>query len=142
MSEVVQELRKILAEHSPEMLTVIQASPDACWIDGQKCPYGQPRGQFQHRPKIFCVIPIGPGSGCTKLLDNTGEFDQMGRSFIEGEVERRIDSRVDEKEVTLDSELRAVADEVENVEKATLLLAAELVEKIRPHFKIVRTEDL
>ena len=130
--DTLQKLVEIIKKNAPEVINIIR--PDTCWLDGDRCPYGQPNGKFSNRPSSFCVMPTGRGSGCQKLLDNIAEFDQMI-----GDLEERVH----EKKVTLDSELRAVADqELADVDKAILILAADIIKEIELDYKIVRTDDL
>jgi len=30
-------------------------SRERCWVDGLRCPYGSPEGQFELRPQKFCI---------------------------------------------------------------------------------------
>lgn len=143
MSSTAERLREILQKNNSGKLTVIQASPKACWLDGQDCPYGQPYGQFRYRPTVFCIIPTRDGSGCTKLLEYSDDLDHVGGGFIESEIERRIDERVEEKQVKFDGEVRAVADELDDpAEKETLKLAADIIERVRLYHKMVWSEDI
>ena len=138
--DTLQKLVEIIKKNAPEVPNIVRS--DTCWLDGDRCPYGQPNGKFSNRPSSFCVMPTGRGSGCQKLLDNVGEFDQM-IGDLEERIEKTIDERVREKRVTLDSELRAVADrELTDVDKATLILAADIIKEIELDYKIVRTDDL
>lgn len=141
----LERLARIVKENQPKTLSATRIdafTSDTCWLDGDMCPYGRPNGKFINRPINFCIVPTGPGTGCSKLFDNVDELNQMTKGHIESEIEKRIDEIVRERSVTLDSELRAAADELESVEKETLVLAADIIEKNKPHHLIVRFDDL
>ena len=147
--DTLERLIEIVRQNAPEALKA-PSNTRTCWLDGDECPYGRPDGKFIYRPVISCIIPIKGGNGCSKLFDNTYALDQMRRAYIEGQtdegidkgVQERIDNWVSKEGVTLDSELRVVADELEGVDKVMLQLAADIIKEAKPDYRIARIDNL
>lgn len=128
--DTLQRLIEIVKQNAPRVLIV---PPDTCWVDGNRCPYGSPNGKFEDRPK-FC-------SSCQKILLIADDLREL--TDDESALDMLKDTLVDDKGVTLDSELRAAADNaLENAEKEVLILAADIIEEIMPDHKIVRADDI
>jgi len=41
-----------------------------CWLDGLNCPYGNPNGRFDLRPRVFCL-------DCSKVATCRDDFEEM-----------------------------------------------------------------
>lgn len=145
MENLAAELKQLLVEHAPEMLGVInapsQVSPQACWLDGDACPYGKPNGRFQDRPIMFCHLGE---SGCRRLDVFVADIDKFSSNYFENETEKRIAEAVEEESSSLALELSAIADEVSDpLAQRTLKLAGKIIEEDPDlNRRIIRVEDI
>lgn len=122
-------------EYAPEILpeSEIQPPPEACWLNGEKCPYGQPNGQFDQRPESFCHLG---DNGCGKLRGHLQDL----RGFLMREV-------INQEAVSLAGELEEIVEDtdspLEPIERATLKSAIKILAKDpRTNYKIVRVENI
>jgi len=73
-----------------------------CWVDDSNCPYGNPEGKFESRPRGFCTR-----GGCQKITDAEEEFGEL----LFGEIGHPVsleDWLRENKPSTLADELSAV----------------------------------
>jgi len=104
---------------------------NTCWVDGEKCPYGLPGGRFDQRPEQFCFVPFANKSGCNKLRPLADVIEGMaGEIRLEAKT-TEIEDSIEKEKVTLDSEVRVVADDGEftDDEKKIVNLAADLIQR-------------
>lgn len=101
----------------------------ACWLDGEECPYGRPGGQFLKRPRVDCKPKTKESMGCSKLSENSDEFDDLMREDVRESIEEEVSEKVKKAVTKVSSELRALADQADDQEKKVLKLAAELIEE-------------
>ncbi|MDO8669071.1 MAG: hypothetical protein Q7K65_02130 [Candidatus Buchananbacteria bacterium] len=136
-SEILYRLGKIVVEHAP--LFIMPPPANACWVDGDKCPYGLPNGRFQDRPIQICHL-----GGCKKLV----VVKEMADEYIESELADRtdvaIDAMIEKEQVDLSSELRVIAKEdvEEELEAKILELIADFLERNDHDKKIIRVNDI
>ena len=67
-----------------QILEVYKTEKDACWFDGNKCPFGTPNGKLTEAPLRWCTK-------CQTVRNNSqvlGEF--LMRAEIEEEIEEEI----------------------------------------------------
>src|SRR3989344_6934632 len=115
-----------LAKLSEELINsgviqiVAKATPDTCWLDGSRCPYGYPGGAFEKRPTA-CFMG---DSGCRKLNDHKQDIIQSSKILIEEEAEPKLQEVFDRFGRTLSSEINTLAEELEitNLEKTILVI--------------------
>ena len=156
-SGLTKELVKIagLPENVFELLEKLKElerkgpkSGRACWIDGEECPYGRPRGQFLFRPKQFCRPGVGPGTGCQKINDSE-DLTVMKEEALRQEWQEQLSEIVKETTLKLSCEVRTVAESEENKQKKGVFkLAADLIEEREKSERdtqivgIIREDDL
>ncbi len=135
MLKAAEELRAILAEYAPNMLHVL----NACWVNGDTCPYGNPNGRFEDRPKQFCHL----GEGGCPVFQEVIEDQDFCSDFVENRLlSQKIDEIVTKKSLALAEEIEEAAGYVEPLEGATLKFAAKIIESYPGvNKKILRAED-
>ena len=145
-----------LVELSQEMIKagIIEITvPDACWLDGSRCPYGHPEGTFEKRPRHVCFVGREQGHGCPKLAEHKEDLKQFYEILISKEAKLKLQEVFDKFGRILSSEItRLVEDEdyeTSNLEKIILNIAANILEreerrgnKTLIENKIIRIVDL
>ncbi|MDP3954523.1 MAG: hypothetical protein Q8Q06_03860 [bacterium] len=127
--ENIEALEKRIREQMSGLIKLLPE--DACWVDGEKCPFGFPRGRFDQRPISFCVAPSAKNSGCNKLLPLSEVIEDMvGEIKLETKT-AEIENEIEKQKVTLESEVRAVADsgDFTEDEKKIVNLASDLIKR-------------
>ena len=157
-STVIKTNDPYLAKLSEELINsgVIQiaakVAPDACWLDGSRCPYGYPEGTFQKRPQHVCFIGGNQDFGCRKLAEHKKELTGFSHLLIAEEAEPKLIEVFNRFGVTLSSEIVMLANgeecEVTSLEKTILITAASIIEREEKNEnrapidnKIIRMED-
>ena len=157
-STVIKTNDPYLAKLSEELINsgVIQiaakVAPDACWLDGSRCPYGYPEGTFQKRPQHVCFIGGNQDFGCRKLAEHKKELTGFSHLLIAEEAEPKLIEVFNRFGVTLSSEIATLSDEegytLSSLEKTILIAAAKIIEReeqnenIAPiDNKIIRRKD-
>ena len=110
--------------------------PNACWVDGDKCPYGFPNGTFQDRPTTFCHF----GSGGCKKLGSVKEAELIN-SLVNSLADDLVKKALERGRVSLSSEVDAVSEHLERLDGEVLRLARDIIEKSAYDRDIVRVED-
>lgn len=116
----LKRLIGIVERNASQTLNQVMNTPpeDACWVDGDKCPFGFPRGRFLDRPTSFCHLEEG---GCKRL-------QVVGIELQCQESEKSLRSRIEKETVTLTSELTVIAENLaEGPEQEVLELAADII---------------
>lgn len=127
-----------------EIIGIDDKHKRVCWLNGDKCPYGQPEGQFLLRPRQFCRPSNGkrPGSGCSVIDDNLPELEDL----ITGVILESIKEKIEKATTKVSDELESLADQIENeLLKKDLKLAARLLAEEKNNLcdrEIVLLEDL
>jgi|SRR3989344_8827815 len=117
-SEIIKELKELLdilrGSEASTVLEMIQnicsiPSDNACWINGEKCPYGDPGGRIDHAPIRWC-------SNCQKLNDNSWMIENLLsegaiKEIAEETITNSIEEEINEKTETLMEVLQGLADE-------------------------------
>lgn len=125
-----QELARRLLEIAKVGPQVLPKPERTCWLDGEECPYGRPEGQFLKRPRVDCKPKTKRSMGCSKLSENSDEFDDLMREDVRESIEEEVSEKVKKATTKVSRELRALADQTKNDKaKEVLKLAAELIEE-------------
>jgi hypothetical protein len=98
----------------------------ACWLDGEECPFGRPRGRFANRPRLFCNMNM-----CQKLARAKEDLREIFGDYFEEIIEDRIAELFDQEGTTLSSMLKTIAREKfeeDDQKREILILAAEILE--------------
>lgn len=125
-----------------ELLVIINS--EACWIDGEPCPYGRPEGKFIFRPAISCFTQksssVGGTIGCIKISDFRSELERLF-NLEPGEIENlrtrkdgidanKLETKTAEATCTLDEQVALSAERTSNpIKKKILELASSVLEE-------------
>lgn len=144
-NKILERLKSIVTEYEPPpepimLASVLPPPADACWVDGNRCPYGFPNGRFQDRPIHICHL-----GGCNRL--NTLEEDvyNFWRSYSVNEIDDKLETKLEKEQVSLSSELRMIAEERFECglpEIQILELAADIIDGKPYDKKIIRVDDI
>jgi hypothetical protein len=108
-----------------------------CWLDGEECPYGRPEGKFIFRPMVFCKMPRGRSTGCSKLVDERALIEDFCEEFIGKKLDElgglidpnKLEGDVAEQEMLLSDKIKELAEKLPDSEREILDQAAEILEK-------------
>lgn len=132
MTEGTKTKKEELILQLSEMLD--QKLESACWLDGERCPYGNPFGRFELRPIMFCKVPTTLGNGCWKLTgDVSSEIEKMASALTEEEVEKRVDEEIEKRE---DKFIKKILGDVRRNEQGL----EDLIKKIAGTIKVTKIE--
>lgn len=130
LEELIETLRSANASTMLEMIQSAtgKAADDACWIDGDRCNYGNPRGRLNQVSPNWCPF-------CQKLEDNMWRIEEL---FKKGGIREKIEENILEEaraEMT-----KAAEEKMQTVENLLQNLASNEDNMIKDFIKVVSKE--
>lgn len=132
---------------SLEEITGLNAvQPNTCWLDGSSCPYGEPYGRFNDRPRKNCHIDEG---GCGKLRASVG-IQILASPIVDKELDRfekatkkEIDEQREPLHELLEYKANSLAEKgrINNLEKVILLCASKVLKDQFPQIEVMEITE-